>query len=179
MTWTRALGYVVLWLALSAYYFAMHRPSATSVDAPPPAATPGAPLLRMRADDVVSLDLEVGGGEIRASRQGGRWFLVEPPGRAVSSDLFAAFVSSLVDVADVEVVSRDQGRDVEFGFDHPAARLRLQDAGGRTVTLTIGAKNPAQTAVYARSDESPAVVLLGLNVEYYMGLILQAAGASR
>jgi hypothetical protein len=170
MTWTRALGYVTLWLALSAYYLATHRPSVTPIDAPPAEATPGVAFLRMRAEDIVFLDLEVGGREIRANRRGGRWFLVEPPGRAVSSDLFSAFVSSLVDVTDVEVVSRDEKRDAEFGFDRPAARLRLQDAGGTTVTLTIGAENPAQTAVYARA---------GLNAEYYMGLILQAAGTAR
>jgi hypothetical protein len=179
MTWTRALGYVMVWLALSAYYLATHRPFASSVDAPPAAATPAVAFLRMRAEDIVSLDLEVGGREIRANRRGGRWFLVEPPGRAASSDLFSAFVSSLVDVADVEIVSRDEERDAEFGFDRPATRLRLRDRGGTTVTLTIGAKNPAQTAVYARSEGSPEVLLLGLNTEYYMGLILQAAGASR
>jgi hypothetical protein len=87
-------------------------------------------------------------------------------------------VSAVLEAAEVEVVSSGTDRDVEFGLDHPTAMLVFERAGGAPLRLSVGGKNPAQTAVYARADGSPATILVGLNAEYYIGLVLQAAGPS-
>jgi hypothetical protein len=177
MTWTRALAYVAVWLVLTGYYVLTHRAAPpVEIEASRPQSPEPPPHLRLRAEEVVGLVIESGGRRVRAAVRGGQWFLVEPAGGRVSSDLVSALVSAVLDAAEVEVVSMAEDRDAEFGLDRPTALLTFERADGTTSRLSVGAKNPAQTAVYARGDGAPAIVLLGLNAEYYIGLVLQAAG---
>jgi hypothetical protein len=175
MTWTRALAYVAVWIVLTGYYVLTRDPAPPAEVETARAEPAEAPHLRMRADEIDGLLIESGERRVRAARQGGQWFVVEPAGARVSGDLIAALVSAVFDAADVEVVSRARDRDAEFGLDRPSAVLTFQGSGGAASRLSIGAKNPAETAVYARGDGSPTIVLLGLNAEYYIGLVLQAA----
>jgi hypothetical protein len=50
----------------------------------------------------------------------------------------------------------------------------LYQADGSVIRVLLGARNPAQTAVYARREGKPDVVLLGLNVQYYIELVIEA-----
>jgi hypothetical protein len=45
------------------------------------------------------------------------------------------------------------------------------------VTLVLGSLNPAETGVYSRLEGNPQVVLLGLNVRYYIDLVLKQSAA--
>ena len=53
----------------------------------------------------------------------------------------------------------------------------MRRPGAPPVTLSLGGPNPAATGVYGRLDGNPQVVLLGLNVRYYVDLVLRQAGA--
>jgi hypothetical protein len=41
------------------------------------------------------------------------------------------------------------------------------------VTLVLGSANPAETGVYGQLEGNPQVMLLGLNVRYYIDLVLR------
>jgi hypothetical protein len=175
MSWTRALTYVAAWLILSAIYLATQRGKPPAeVEVAAPAEPP--PYANLRVEEVVGLDLEAGEGRVRAARKGGRWFVVEPAGRPLSPDLIAALVGAVLEAAGVEVVSRGTDRDAEFGLDRPWGRLTFHRHDGTKTNLFLGAKNPAETGIYARGDAAPETVLLGLDVEYYVGLVVKAAG---
>jgi hypothetical protein len=180
MSWTRALAYVGVWLVLTAYYAVSHRGG----EAPPARVAVSTPAeepsghLGIRGEDVVGLVVESGSRRVRATLVGGQWVIAEPPGGRVSSDLIAALVSAVLDALQIEVVDVGTERDVEFGLDHSTTALTFERADGTFVRLAVGGKNPARTAVYARADGSGDTILLGLNAEYYIGLVLQTSGPS-
>lgn len=182
MTWTRALGYVALWLTLTAVYFVPHglrsRGDGVSVDAPaaPAQAAPAAPYLQMQPAQIVEVEVAAGERRVRATRDGERWLVAEPPDTVVSSDLFSALVSAVLDASGVQVVSVDATRDAEFGLETPEARVRFATQDGGRVDLVLGNENPARTGVYGRASGSPDIVLVGLNARYYVRLILRAVG---
>ena len=63
-----------------------------------------------------------------------------------------------------------------YGLAPPDSTVIIEGEGEPgTETIFIGGYNPTKTAVYARKDGSPEVVLLGYNVKYYEDLIFQAA----
>ena len=67
-----------------------------------------------------------------------------------------------------------------FGLDLPRSTLVLKtDSKSPPITLLLGERNPAVTAVYARLEGSPNVFLLGLTVKYYEELLFEAAGAGK
>ena len=68
-----------------------------------------------------------------------------------------------------------------FGLDDGAmpARIELLRGDGASIVVTIGGTNPTGTAVYARRDNAPEVILIGRNVRYYEDLIFQALPAGQ
>ena len=77
------------------------------------------------------------------------------------------------------VIAADQVAAEQFGFEDPDARLSFVLGEGEALTIVLGTRNPPQTAVYARRQGASEVVLLGLNVPYYLDLALDAATAGR
>jgi hypothetical protein len=45
------------------------------------------------------------------------------------------------------------------------------------VTLSLGSANPAETGVYATLEGHPQIVLVGLNVRYYIDLVLRQSAS--
>src|SRR3989440_10833706 len=55
-------------------------------------------------------------------------------------------------------------RHADSGLDYAAADMTLTLKDGKTVGLTLGAKNPTGVWVYAREQGKPAVFVLGESV---------------
>lgn len=62
----------------------------------------------------------------------------------------------------------------EFGLQDPQSEITLQRTSAAPVTVRLGMRNPAGTAVYAQRSDSPQVFLIGLNVRYYEDLVFDA-----
>lgn len=170
MTPARAALYCAVWFVLTAYYLSLtHAPAAG-----PPAAR-SLLLPGWSAEQVVELEALAGGGRLRAVRAGAAWRVVEPQAAPVPGDLIAALVATLTDPSSSESVARDTARDAEFGLGASGRRIALRRADGSAATVLLGARNPPQTAVYARREGSPETLLLGLNVEYYFDLLADRA----
>ena len=170
MAWTRALVYVVTAVLLAIVYFTAtptprHAPAAD----PAAAASPEAPHM---AIDTVRVEAD--GRTVGARRARDQWQVVDPPGAAVPSDLIEALVSAVLDTPAVPVAGDGQ-RPSDFGLDAPSARVIFGRPGGTPVTLTLGGTNPAATGVYGRLDGNPQIILVGLNVRYYIDLVLRQA----
>ncbi len=176
MTWPRALVYVASWLLLTIFYVATEPPSPTVARPAGESPRTHSPF-ELKAGEVSEVRLEAGGSRVDAVRVEGRWQVREPAGAAVPADLISAVVSAVLDSDRAEVIRLPQGRAAEFGLLHPGARIVLTCADGRSVDVELGTRNPAQTAVYARRDGSSDVVLLGVDVLYYLDLVMKAATA--
>jgi hypothetical protein len=117
---------------------------------------------------------------VRARREGERWAIVEPSNATVPSDLVAAFAEALFRAEEIAQVADEAPANVEpYGLDDGAVRVEVRPETGPAVVVRIGATNPTGTAVYARREGAPAVVLIGRNVSYYEGLIFEALPPAR
>jgi hypothetical protein len=69
-------------------------------------------------------------------------------------------------------------RPADFGLEEESVRLTL-GTGTEEARLQLGARNPSQTAIYARRDGAEEIVLIGLNVQYYVDLLIEASRQPR
>lgn len=173
MSWRRVgLIYVAL-AVLAAYVFLIDRGPATT----PPAdghAPVGPSLLDVNAAAVSAVAFHEGGRTLRAARHDGRWQVLEPPGVVVPSDLLEATIATLTVGQSAEVLAEQPEHELAaYGLATPSATLDVVIANAAPVTVSVGARNPTRTAVYARRSDRPAIYLVGMNLSYYLDLIFE------
>jgi hypothetical protein len=167
MSWARALVYVIAAAVLAIAYVAT---------APPPPPSPAAaPAPEGPGPSIDSMRLDAGDRTVRATRTGEQWDVIEPVGSRVPSDLIAALVAAVLETP-AEPVSSDAEHLADFGLETPWARLSFGRPGAPPVSLALGNANPAETGVYGRLEGHPQVILVGLNVRYYIELVLKQSG---
>jgi hypothetical protein len=172
MTWTRAWLYVAVWLLLTVGWLATEG-SDLGCGSPAETVVRGSPFGDLRPADIAEVEIETAAGRIRVERSPDGWRVVEPGERAAPADLIAALLSAVLEVGEAEVLSNANERDGDFGFDAPSARLALRGQGGAPLRIVLGSRNPAGTAIYARAEGKHEVVLLGLNLPYYLKLAIE------
>lgn len=160
MSWRHALAYVALAALL------LIAVSATTPPAPPTVA-PAAPA--QPGPDVVAVSVSAGDRRVEARRVDGRWQVAAPHADGVTSDLVDALLSAVLDTPAEPVAS--SGALDEFGLDQPFARIELTRREGKPVTVLVGHTNPTDTGVYGQLAGNPQVLLMGLNVRYYVELM--------
>jgi hypothetical protein len=159
MSWTRALIYIALAALLA---------TATWLTTPPPPPPPPAPA--RTAPEILAVAVTAGARRVEARRADGRWQVAAPHGDRVTSDLVDALLAAILE-APAEPVASDAEDRAAFGLDHPFARVELTRRTGPPVTLVVGGNNPAETGVYGQLEGNPQIVLMGLNVRYYIDLM--------
>lgn len=169
MRWSHAGLYAALAAVLAIVDRASAPPPAAPRAAAPP--TPARPAL-----DITELAVESNGRRVRLARDGDQWQVTEPGQAAVPPDLIDALLSAVLDTP-AEAIAADVDRLAEFGLATPKTRITFSRREQPPVTLVLGTRNPAETGTYGRLEGSPQIVLVGLNVEYYVGLVLRAASA--
>lgn len=177
MTWRRAWVYVALFAVLALFHSFSRRQTTTSeVGGPvvPYAAATPLPFLAAKPGNIVEVEIEMSGQYAQLKRSGTRWEVVRPGGAEVAGDLIGALLSAVLELPEVEVVGSTEDDTGNFGLESPSAELRLRPMGGRALIIRLGALNPAKTAIYASGSGSGQVVLLGLNIRYYLNLISKA-----
>ena len=173
MSWPRALAYVGVALVLALVYFAVSPPAA-----PLPAGAVSESAAEQPHPAIDSVRIDAGNRTVRAQRAGEQWEVVEPAASKVPSDLIAALVNAVMD-APAQPVARETDRLTDFGLDAPSARLTFGRPDAPAVTLSLGRTNPAETGIYGQLEGNPQIVLLGLNVQYYVDMVLKQSGDER
>ena len=189
MTWPRAL---LCWLVAGVLLLVVRAteppppgaaaPSADTaatvepVDARVPAAAPApsaTPALAYEIDPAALERVEVRRGDrtVVLLRKDGAWTVAEPTDRVIPPGLVQAFLTQLVDSGQGERIA-DAPDDPAFGFATPTARIDARLRGGGSLSLALGARTPAGTAVYALEEHDGRVVTVGLNLLYYVDLLL-------
>jgi hypothetical protein len=134
-------------------------------------------ILPMFFDEATAITVIGGGREIRVERYDQRWQVVAPEGVVVPSDLVTALLLTLVEKREAELIAESPSESdlAAFGVDDPRSEIRVERRSGEPMRVFLGDRNPAGTAVYARMGHSQQVFLLGLSVEFYGDLLLEAA----
>jgi hypothetical protein len=169
MTWRRAALYWAFFLVLAVYYVAAEREPAGEAAA----HLTRAPFLSVPEEQVAAVQVQRGPSVVRCQRLGGRWKVVDPPDSSVPSDLIAGLITNLTQLPDVEVVADKPADLAQFGLDTPASQLVLTPVSGDPITVRLGNRNPAGTALYAQRGTSDRVFLIGLNAGYYEDLLFE------
>lgn len=160
MSWTRAFAYVALAALLATALWLTT----------PPAPAPPSPSSARPGPDILAVAVSAGPRRVEARRVDGRWQVAGPHADTVTSDLVDALLAAILD-APAEPVAADGEQRADFGLDQPVARVELTRREGRPVTLLVGRANPAETGVYGQLEGNPQIVLMGLNVRYYIDLM--------
>ena len=169
---------MLCWVVLGglvAEYWLVERPRARRADVVPARRR----FVPVRPGEVREVRLSREGRTVVSRREGDVWAVLDPPGSSIPPDLIAAFANALTEA---EEIARVAGADAEpdtYGLGPRATRVELRGEAGEAVVVRIGGANPTGTAVYARREASPDIVLIGRNVRYYEDLIFQALSAAR
>jgi len=173
LSWRSTIAYWVLFAALGGYYLAFERRP------PPPSEMQRAreKVLNVYSDDVKALTLRRDGKEIRCELRDKRSQIVKPENAKVPPDLVAALVENLTDKQEAEEINaKPRPEELQaFGLNASSPQVEIEVGGGKRMAVKLGGKNPPQTAIYAQTDFSPRILLVGVNVQYYADL-LYAAG---
>jgi Domain of unknown function (DUF4340) len=176
LTWRSTVVYWVLFAALGSYYLAFERKP------PPPSEMQRAreKVLNVYSDDVKALVLRRDGKEIRCERRDNRWRIVKPENAKVPPDLVAALLENLTDKQDAEeITAKPRPEELQaFGLNASSPEVEIEVSGGKRMSVKLGGKNPPQTAIYAQTDLSPRILLVGVNVQYYADLLYEAGTKS-
>ena len=189
MTWSRAL---LCWLVAGVLLVALRatepgapapivtgadgEPSAADAPArgpsvvPEPAATPQR-AYELDPAKLARIEVRRGDRTVILEQADGRWKVAQPTDRVIPYGLVQAFVEQLVDSGHGERIS-DDAKDAAFGFATPNARIEAESQGGARLSLVLGTRTPAGTAVYALEEHDGRVVTVGLNLQYYVDLLL-------
>ena len=80
----------------------------------------------------------------------------------------------------VQIVDQSTVDFAPYGLAQPHATIQIIGANKNTATtIYVGDRNPTESAVYVRKEDSPQVVLLGYSVRYYGDLIFESAGLNK
>ena len=135
------------------------------------------PFLHLDARGMREVRVRRPGHALVSRWDGNGWVVVEPAGGVVPSDLIAAFTSALAGAEEIARVTERADDARQYGLDESASRIEIVPASGELIVVVLGGTNPTGTAVYARRDAAPEVVLVGRNIRFYEDLIFQALKA--
>lgn len=176
MTWRRIAVYYALSAVLGGYFFLFEQwPSEKPIfEARPVQQSQFLPIAR---DQIHTLVLRRGEDIVTVGRNEQGWHVIEPSGAPITSALVTSLVESLTIDREIQIVDRAPADLAPYGLAPPYSAITIKGATDNVVTTVfIGDRNPTATAVYARKENSPEVVLLGFSVKYYEDLIFEAAG---
>ena len=173
MSWKATITYWVLAAVLGAYYVAVEKRPAPKTEM----QLERERVLNVYSDDIAAVTFRREGREIRCELKDRRWKVVKPEGANLPPDLVAALVENLTDKQEAEEITKQPTPEevTTFGLGSNAPSVELESKQGTKYTVTLGARNPPQTAIYARTSVAPRVLLIGLNVQYYADLLYEAA----
>jgi hypothetical protein len=142
-----------------------------------PAAPVGAPAAtsqrayELDATRLTRVEVRRGDRTVILAQRDGRWQVVQPTDRVIPPGLVQAVVEQLVDSGHGERIA-DDASDPAFGFGTPVARIDADSRDAPRLSLVLGARTPAGTAVYALDEQHGRVVSVGLNLLYYVDLLM-------
>ena len=112
-------------------------------------STPVTHLLDFDPAHVTGVDLERDGRALSAHRKGAKWQGVESESR------FNDFLVSLKNTAQLTIIDAAPSNLDVYGLTSPERHVVLERSDGLPITLDIGERNPAGTAVYVRVGKGP------------------------
>ncbi|HUE38770.1 MAG TPA: DUF4340 domain-containing protein [Candidatus Binatia bacterium] len=176
MTWRNTLLCWLVAAILAGYYVVVERRPAP----PSEMQRDREKVLNVFSDEVAALTLRRDGKEIRCEKKDKRWTVVKPENRKVPPDLISALIENLTDKQEAEAINEaPKPEDLEaFGLTTTSSMVEIEMKDGRKMTVKLGARNPPQTAIYAQTSNSPRVLLIGVNIQYYADLLYEAGAKS-
>ncbi len=186
MTWQRVGLYYLLAVVLGGYYLLFEwRPGGPDAPIFEPRPVQEGTFLVLKRGTIHKLSITrqhhlfvSQRSQARPGEATAEWQVLEPTGASITSALVSGFIENLTPDRKVPIVHEAPEDLASYGLAPPTSTIVVEGEGEgerSTETIFIGGYNPTKTAVYARKDGSPTVVLLGYNVKYYEDLIFQAA----
>ena len=172
MRWRQVIVLYAVAGAMGGWYWSLGQGAA-----PAPESPTRPPLVNLDLKSVREVRVRRPGHEVISRRDGDAWVVVKPEGGPVPSDLIDAFTNALVTAEEIAHIADHPDDAKQYGLDERASRIEIVPESGEAVVVVLGGTNPTGTAVYARRDAAPDVILVGRNIRYYEDLIFQSLRA--
>ncbi len=169
MSWPKIIAYYVIAALLGSYVYAEMGGRGSDE---PAVAESLEPLLEGPASRIERLDLTGRNLRLSLARVEGRWRLQAPEGLSVTSDLIEALLETLSEIPPIEIVAAADEELGRFGLAPPEWVIATKGSEGSSI-IELGLRSPTSTALYAKTETSRDVYLVGLNALYYVDLISQ------
>jgi len=171
LTWRSTVAYWLIAVVLGAYYMAFERRPAPPSDI----RLAREKVLDVFSDEVTAVTLKRDGREVRCEKRDKRWQIVKPAGAKAPADLVAALIENLTDKQEAEEINASPSAEDlrSFGLGDASSTIEIE-VGAKRMAVKLGSRNPPQTAIYAQTNSSPRVLLVGVNVQYYADLLYEA-----
>jgi len=181
MTWRRIAVYYLLSIVLGGYFLVSRPRSEGTLAGPTKRSTDqSARLLPFARDDIQELTLRSDEGAVTAHRTGQIWTVLSPAEAKVNSALVTSFVENLTADKEARIVAESPSDLAAYGLAPPYATVVIKGKNTDEVeTVLIGNRNPTGSAIYARREKAPQVVLVGYSVRSYADLIFEGAGVGK
>ncbi|MGH7961864.1 MAG: DUF4340 domain-containing protein [Candidatus Binatia bacterium] len=180
MTWRRIATYYALALVLGGYFFLFERSSGKQRSVTTTGVAEERRFLPIKREDIREMTLRRTNGTVTFRWEDQGWKVIEPAGVQVPAALATSFIENLTPVKEVQVMDAAPKDLAPYGLDHPDTTVVLKGEGGKPLaTVFLGSYNPTSSAVYARKDNAPQVVLLGSSAKYYEELIFGQTGVGK
>lgn len=180
MTWQRIVLYYILGGVLGGYFLMFEWQPGGEKPILHRRPVRQSQFLPLAEDQIHALVLRRDAGTVAVARNEQTWHVLEPPGAPITSALITSFVESLTVEKEIQIVDEAPTDLAVYGLAPPHSAVTIKGAQDNVVaTVFIGDRNPTATAVYARKENAPEVVLLGFSVRYYAELIFEAAGIGK
>jgi Domain of unknown function (DUF4340) len=151
----RRTALLIALVALGAVLVTLVRPP----ERPPPPGERGHRILRVSRADVRGIDVTLGERHFAAQPMAGGWSIDGRPAGKLATDALDDLARMLTTLRAVDVFRHAEPS--HFGLDAPTGVITLATPRGPR-RLSLGAHNSAASALYARRDDDPRIMQVGI-----------------
>lgn len=162
LTWILLIGFILLALVV----VILRRSNSPDDEQVSTTPTETSYLVDISIQDVNQIQLRSSTGQVveLVRNDTGLWNLVDPPVEATDEALAEQFITNILDMTTLAVISPEVGL-AEFGLDNPQYELHLYIVGDKEKIISIGDQTPIKNGYYVRVDSSSPVVVNTSDIE--------------
>lgn len=124
-------------------------------------------------DEVVGIKLIKENQIVFAQKEGKEWKIVGSVEKIENKNIISSFVSTLTKLVEVRIIDENPSDLEEYGLKIPHFEVLMEIKDYPSpITLLLGKNNPNTTCVYAKTKDSPQVILVGSLIKFELETVV-------
>jgi len=124
-------------------------------------------VLSIAPEEINGIQVIQNNKKVTLIRKGKSWKVTFPPDAQVKDELLESFISSVVDVVNINVIEENPVNLAQYGLEHPEIKVSIfLKTKSKPITLLIGKDSPAGVSMYAMIKGENRVILVGTYLRF-------------